>query len=112
MSATAQQVTSATPLSEGIARPSQRGALPLPEPADLERPVWVESVVQQMTAMLELDEGWDGYRAGPIRRDVISFAYHVFAEVMLPNTPAPQITPMSHEGLMIEWHQNGIDLEI
>jgi hypothetical protein len=65
-----------------------------------------------MKELLLLKEGWDGYRAGPIRRDVMDFALELLREVMLDKTPPPHITPMSHEGLMLEWHQSGIDLEI
>ena len=31
---------------------------------------------------------------------------------MQAKTPAPSITPGSHGGVMVEWHENGIDLEI
>jgi len=27
-------------------------------------------------------------------------------------TPAPNVTPLSHEGIQLEWHLPGIDLEI
>ena len=43
---------------------------------------------------------------------MIEFADQVLRRIMRSTTPAPHVTPMSHEGLMLEWHENGIDLEI
>ena len=105
-------ITSTTPISEAIAASVHVSALPGPELADLVVSVWQSSFTEQVKEISKLKAGWDGFQAGPIRLDVIKFAIHVLQEIMLPNTPAPHLTPMSHEGLMLEWHQNGIDLEI
>lgn len=59
-----------------------------------------------------LSDGWDGYGAGPIRRDITMYALCVLDAIMTPRTPVPHITPMSHEGIMMEWHTKDIDLEI
>ncbi len=105
-------LTSLTPISESMARPIRIASLPIPELSDLSEPKWEGSVVHQLLAASFLREGWDGFGAGPIRRDVIIFTTHVLEQIMLPNTPAPHVTPMSHGGLMIEWHEHGIELEI
>lgn len=105
-------ITTSTPISEAVAARVHMAPLPLPELSDLKEPVWHHSVAQQLEDILALGDGWDGFRAGPIRRDVITFSLQVLEDIMRPNTPAPHMTPMSHEGLMLEWHENGIDLEI
>lgn len=105
-------ITSSTPISESMAPPIRIAPLPIPELSDLSEPKWEVSVAHRLEAISLLREGWDGFGAGPIRRDVITFATHVLGQIMLPNTPAPHVTPMSHEGLMLEWHENGIELEI
>ncbi len=105
-------LTSSSPISESIAPPIRFAPLPIPELSDLSEPKWEVSVAHRLEAISLLREGWDGFGAGPIRRDVITFATHVLGQIMLPNTPAPHVTPMSHEGLMLEWHENGIELEI
>jgi hypothetical protein len=79
------------------------------ELTDMEEPAWVELSRRQIANIQALEEGWDGYKAGPIRRDVIAYATAVLNEIM---KSAPHIAPMSHDGVMIEWHTKGIDLEI
>lgn len=104
--------TTSTPISDAIAPPV---------PADLRRPIglsdpeqpsWVEPVKQQLQEIVHLQEGWDGFGARPIRADVLVFAIELLRNVMRADTPAPHITPMSHEGVQLEWHENGKDLEI
>lgn len=104
--------TTSTPISESMAPPVRVAPLPIPDLSDLNEPKWEISVVQRLKEISLLREGWDGFGAGPIRRDVITFAFHILGQIMLPNTPAPHVTPMSHGGLMLEWHENGIELEI
>ena len=31
---------------------------------------------------------------------------------MRSDSPLPHVTPMSHEGVMLEWHSDDVDLEI
>jgi hypothetical protein len=111
------------PFSESLARPltpvRRRASCPVLDEAsevseltDIKEPAWVELSRRQLENIQALEEGWDGYEAGPIRRDVIFYAEAVLNEVMKSRTPAPHIAPMSHEGVMIEWHTKGIDLEI
>ena len=73
---------------------------------------WVDFVQQQFKAISGLQPGWDGFGAGPVRRDVISFAVQILTQVMGSETPPPYISPMSHEGLLMEWHLPDIELEI
>jgi hypothetical protein len=80
--------------------------------ADLEEPVWVASVRNQVSDLQRLRPGWDGFGAGPIRRDVLDYAGSLLEAIMMDDTPPPQVTPMSHEGILLEWHELGIDLEI
>ena len=115
MNALAQLSTSTstlTPISEAIAAPVWINAPPGPELSEMAPPAWKVSVLRQLEGIINLEEGWDGFGAGPVRRDVLGFALLVLQDVMRPSTPAPHIAPMSHEGLMIEWHTHGIDLEV
>lgn len=105
-------ITTSVPISEAIAKPERIARSLTPVLSNFPEPHWQDLVKYQITEIFDLNEGWDGFRAGPIRRDVIDFAMHVLMQIMSRNTPAPHITPMSHEGLMLEWHENNIDLEI
>ena len=79
---------------------------------DFPRPIWREAVEEQLRYVLKLEEGWDGFEAGPIRRDVVTYAYQLLDSIMKRKSPAPHITPMSNQGLLLEWHLEDIDLEI
>ncbi len=76
------------------------------------KPGWVDFVRQQLKAVSSLQPGWDGFGAGPLRRDVLSFVEQILTQVMGSETPAPYISPMSHEGVLLEWHLPNIELEI
>jgi hypothetical protein len=73
--------------------------------------LWLRIVLQEIKAVAALEENWDGYGAGPIRRDVLWYALRLLQSVM-EGDPAPQLTPMSHEGILLEWHRGGVLLEI
>ena len=94
---------------------AERSALGLEEPArenlsDPEQP-WLRTVLQQIKSIAALTKDWDSYGAGPIRRDVLWYALRLMQSVM-DDHPAPQLTPMSHEGILLEWHRNSVHLEI
>jgi hypothetical protein len=78
--------------------------------SDPERP-WLRTFLKEIEVVAALTEGWDSYGAGPIRRDVLWYALRLMQSVM-DDYPAPQLTPMSHEGVLLEWHRNGAHLEI
>lgn len=78
----------------------------------LEVPEWTEIVHGQLEYIQSLKMGWDGFGAYPIRRDVLAFMATMLDSMMQWGTPSPHIAPMSHEGVQVEWHVKGIDLEI
>jgi len=64
---------------------------------------WQDTIRGQLSAINDLTENWDGYGAGPIPSDTILFVFQILSEMWLPGLPVPDISPMSNEGLMIEW---------
>ena len=72
---------------------------------------WLRTVLQEIGHIADLEENWDGYGAGPIRRDVLWYTLRLLQTVM-DDYPAPQLTPMSHEGVLLEWFRDGARLEI
>jgi hypothetical protein len=72
---------------------------------------WLRTVLQEIRHIADLEENWDGYGAGPIRTDVLWYALRLLQSVM-DDCPAPQLTPMSHEGVLLEWLRDGVRLEI
>ena len=101
-----------TVLADLLTRPApsekrQTVALALPD-----KPEWIGTVERQISELSRLPFGWDAFGAGPIRHDVLWFALWLLDSAMLEDTPPPHVTPMSHEGVMLEWHRKGINLEI
>lgn len=76
------------------------------------QPSGVSPIKDQIVSILHLLEGWDGFQAGPIRHDVLDFALAILRRILRAETPSPHITPMSHEGVQLEWHTDALDLEI
>ena len=101
-----------TPISDRLATGMPSGAAQTVELSETGELAWVGLVAEEFVKLDALIPGWDGYGAGPIRNDVLNFATHLLARIMKSETPPLQLTPMSHEGILIEWHVHGIDLEI
>lgn len=102
---------SAAVIADQLARPIPRDREPAVSLIFASRP-WLESVERQIAELRRLPFGWDAFGAGPLRHDVLWFALSLLDTVMSDDTPPPHVTPMSHEGIMLEWHRNGIDIEI
>jgi hypothetical protein len=72
---------------------------------------WLPAVLREIEHIADLGDNWDGYGAGPIRKDVLWYALRLLQSVM-EDGPAPQLTPMSHEGVLLEWVRDSVHLEI
>lgn len=73
---------------------------------------WQIKVVEKVVALSRLQPGWDGYRAVPIKTDVLLFAMQILTDVLGPGSAAPQLVPLSNGDVQLEWHTKGIDLEL
>lgn len=73
---------------------------------------WWQTVVQQLNELGELERGWDGYRAGPVRFDTANFALRLLEAACREDTPAPQIVPGADGDLQLEWHLATGDIEL
>lgn len=105
-------MTTAAAIADRLAPPIPVDGQPAVSLVFAEKPAWLESVETQIDELRRLPFGWDAFGAGPLRHDVLWFAMSLLDIVMSDDTPPPHITPMSHEGVMLEWHRSGIDLEI
>ena len=68
--------------------------------------------MKQLYALTELQAGWNSYEARPIRLDVIRRVVRWVPRLIQATTPEPAVVPRVNGGLQLEWHRNGIDLEI
>ncbi len=75
-------------------------------------PRWYRPAVARLKELLALQAGWDGHGGVPPRPDVARYCVQLMGRVLNPDTPPPQIIPLSHGGLQLEWHLGDVDLEI
>jgi hypothetical protein len=75
-------------------------------------PLWFDPLMQGLVDLLTLPENWDSYGAPPIVPKIINDAMSLMNGVLGPSSPAPRVVPLSSGGLQLEWHRNGIDLEV
>lgn len=62
--------------------------------------------------LLKLPRNWDGYGADPIHPRCKAMVLDVLDRVVQEDTPPPSVVPTRPGGVQLEWHTNGIDLEI
>ncbi|MEK7408565.1 MAG: hypothetical protein AAB225_26130 [Acidobacteriota bacterium] len=68
--------------------------------------------VQGVVELLALPAGWNSYSAKPIAPDNAIRAIRLLAELLEPQTPPPAVVPTVRGGIQLEWHTNGINIEI
>jgi hypothetical protein len=73
---------------------------------------WFVPVRDSIYELLSMQENWDSYGAAPIRPEFVATASSLLRSIMDQNTPLPAIVPTTPGGVQIEWHRDGIDLEI
>lgn len=73
---------------------------------------WRATVEERLRQLLQLPIGWDGYQSQPISPPTAQFVTDVLRSVMVSQTPAPAIVPVSGGGLQVEWHRSGLDIEL
>ena len=74
--------------------------------------MWIQSVVEQMDALVSLPADWDSYGARPPDPRLMLSAMLILSRAMGDDTPAPSVVPTSRGGVQLEWHQRGWDIEV
>lgn len=70
--------------------------------------------IRQASELVRLPRGWNSYDAEPVSSEAVrdAIAFLVDAASSIPNVVAPAVVPTVRGGLQLEWHRQGIDLEI
>jgi len=72
----------------------------------------LESTLDCIVGLMELAPNWDSFGAQPIDPACILESIKLLLSVTNENTPLPSVVPTSQGGVQLEWHTNGVDLEV
>jgi|GEM_PF-7100624 len=73
---------------------------------------WIVPALQKVSELGFLPPNWNSYGARPIRPEIAQVAIGLLLNVLLPGDPLPAVVPTARGGIMLEWHEAGVDLEI
>lgn len=75
-------------------------------------PDWFKEAEASLKQLAVLGPGWDSYNAKPISQYYIKLAWEFLSRIAQLYPPKPHVGPVPDGGVQIEWHTNGIDLEV
>ncbi len=75
-------------------------------------PEWFVPSLRRCAPLLSLPCGWNSAGAPPIEARAIQLAMDALWSFMADKGSLPQWTPTRSGGVQLDWHENGIDLEI
>ena len=79
-----------------------------PEPP----PDWFRPTLEELRSLVALAKNWDSYGARPVNPHCAASAISLLRSTLEPSMPQPSIVPTSRGGIQIEWHRDGMDIEI
>ena len=73
---------------------------------------WIAHVFDSVQMLLHLTEDWDSHGANPLAIKSIENLIILLPQGIPWDVPAPSVVPTVSGGIQLEWHRQGIDLEI
>jgi hypothetical protein len=73
---------------------------------------WLSPTVLRAGRLLSLPYDWDREGAPPVDWTTIQTAMNALSQIMSHNSSLAQWTPTQQSGVQLDWHENGVDLEI
>ncbi len=77
-----------------------------------EKPAWLDTTAQTMRRLSRLPANWSSYGSSHIEDAAIISAASFLIIVLGPRGLAPTVVPTLQGGVQLEWHRNGVDIEI
>jgi hypothetical protein len=88
-------------------------AYPRVREASVSHASWLAAAKDRLKTFEHLDVGWDGYKAGPVSRDVVGRAAQVLEWSAIPGVYEPALVPTAAGAVQIEWQPtDGHSLEL
>jgi hypothetical protein len=75
-------------------------------------PERLQPLVLKLCELATLPENWDSYGAGRIDPICVVAAIGLVTSVVQENFALPIATPTNRGTVLLEWHRNGVDLEV
>ena len=100
----------ATPVRSVVTFPLSHGRLVLGLQGDAAP--WVEPTLRTLGNQFLLTPDWDSYGARAPDPSCVLAAWRLLTAVMRDDCPAPAVVPTASGAVQLEWHRNGVDLEI
>jgi len=73
---------------------------------------WLLPMLEKICELGTLPPNWNSYRSKAISTDAAVASISILLNLLRPSDPPPSIVPTSRGGILLEWHENGIDLEV
>lgn len=73
---------------------------------------WERDAGARLVHLMSLNVGWDGSDSPAVRSEIATFAWSALSSIMTSKTPIPFIAPVSGGGVQLEWHTDGLDIEL
>ena len=75
---------------------------------------WYAPICSKLVLLMNLQQNWDSYGAPPVNEKSILRAFDILSGIVNPSfsLPYPSVVPTAKGGVQLEWHRNGVDLEI
>ena len=69
-------------------------------------------VIERMAELVALPRGWDSRNASPVSDTALRRAIEFLLEYVADGIDGPVVVPTVRGGLQLEWHNNGVDVEV
>lgn len=110
MSSPVLEEAGAAPVRSVVSFPLSHGRLVLGLQGD--PAPWVEPTLRTLSSFFFLPTDWDSYGARTPDPACVLAAWRLLSAVLRDDSPPPAVVPTGRGGVQLEWHRNGVDLEI
>lgn len=69
-------------------------------------------VIQRAAELALLPRGWNSYDASPVSGTALHRTLEFLLEYVASGVDRPVVVPTVRGGLQLEWHNNGVDVEV
>lgn len=73
---------------------------------------WLNKTITELIGLMRLPRDWSSDCPKRIEHKAIEKIIALLLVILEPDSPPPSVVPTRRGGVQVEWHQNGIDLEI